>query len=39
MEELGGGGGGGVGLWKIDKEGRMRKVVKCSCAVVKVSAC
>ena len=27
-----------VGLCKIDKEGKPRKVVKCSCVVVKVSA-
>jgi ribosomal protein L7Ae-like RNA K-turn-binding protein len=26
-----------VGLCKIDKEGKPRKVVKCSCVVVKVS--
>lgn len=25
-----------VGLCKIDKEGKPRKVVKCSCVVVKV---
>ena len=28
-----------VGLCKIDKEGKPRKVVKCSCVVVKVSSC
>ena len=26
-----------VGLCKIDKDGKPRKVVKCSCVVVKVS--
>lgn len=26
-----------VGLCKIDKDGKPRKIVKCSCAVVKVS--
>ena len=26
-----------VGLCKIDKEGKPRKVVKCSCVVVKVT--
>ena len=28
-----------VGLCKIDKDGKPRKVVKCSCVVVKVSFC
>lgn len=28
-----------VGLCKIDREGKPRKVVGCSCVVVKVSCC
>ena len=28
-----------VGLCKIDREGKPRKVVKCSCVVVKVRYC